>query len=112
KPGVQRLARYELHRDVELTGLLADFENLADEGMVERGGGHRLPAETCVRRRIGGEPWTQDLNRDVAVQARVAGLVHFAPATRADRCKKLIRTEFFASVKKGRLCRTGQSTRS
>ena len=54
----------------------------------------------------------QHFDRDVEVQAGVVGLVDLAHATRADRRKKLIRTEFFASGEKGHLCCTGQSTRS
>jgi len=44
---MQRLARDVLHDDEEAAIGVADLEDLADEGMVERGGGERLAAKSA-----------------------------------------------------------------
>ena len=67
----------------------ADVVQSADVGVIQRGHGAGFPIEAL------GEPFLRHLDRNQAVQPRVARLVHFAHAALADQ-----RTE----SRKGRVC--------
>ena len=62
-------------------------------GCFELRDGTRLTLEALAELRIGGERVGQDLDRDGAVEPRVAGLVHLAHAAGAERRDDLVRAE-------------------
>jgi len=78
---VQRLAGDVLHDDEEATRGVADLEDLADEGMVERGDGERLAAKALARDRVGRERRRQHFDGHVALERRVPREEHLAHAT-------------------------------
>jgi hypothetical protein len=49
---VQRFARDVLHHEEQRVAVFANFENLADVRMIDRGHGHRLAAQTLARVRV------------------------------------------------------------
>ena len=61
--------------------------------MIERREQLRLALESRDAIRIAGEEGGEDLDRDVAAQARVARPIHFAHAARADGGNNLGRAE-------------------
>ena len=73
-----RLAVDVLHDDeLALGGLVEpEVEHLHDVGVHEAGGGQRLAAEARDEVRVLGEVLGQQLDRDVALQARVEGQLH------------------------------------
>jgi hypothetical protein len=73
--------------------MLADFENLADIGVIDRGNGHRLATQTLARARIGGRLGRQQLDRDPTIQPRVSGKVDLTHASRTESGKNLVRPE-------------------
>ncbi len=80
----QRFAFEQLLDDVRLAVVLADVEDGRDVGVVEGAGGLRLQLETAQAVGVGGEGGGEDLDRDVAVQARVPGAVDLPHAAGAD----------------------------
>src|SRR5207244_664239 len=71
--------------------------NLPDVLMVERGQGLRLALEARGAAGIVAQRVGQCLDRDVAVQARIAGAIHLAHAARADLGDDLVDAEPSAS---------------
>ena len=53
QPAVQRFAGDVLHHEEQRIAVFANFENLADVRMIDRGDGHRLAAQTLARVRVG-----------------------------------------------------------
>ncbi len=80
----QRLAFEELLDDVGRAVVLADVVDGGDVGVVEDAGGLRLLLEAAQAVGVGGEGGRQDLDRDVAAEARVLGAVDLPHAARAD----------------------------
>lgn len=64
-----------------------------DTGMVERGNGFRFALEACAPLGIGRRGSWEDLDGDLAAQARVASPVHLAHATDADGGENLVGAE-------------------
>ena len=60
--------------------VLLDRVDGADAGMVQRRGGARLPLEALEHRRVVLQVGGEDLDRDVAAEVRVLGLVNHAHA--------------------------------
>src|SRR6478672_8823537 len=87
-PGRQRRTLHKLHDQV----IRPDVVQSANVRMIQRGDGARLPIEAVAELRFG------DLDRYGAVQARIAGLVDFAHATRPQRLQDLVRTEFSTAI--------------
>ena len=83
--GVQRLALDVLHHDEHAAVGVADLVDLADEGMIERGGGQRLAAQPLARHRVGLDRGRQHLHGDAALEPRVFGEKHLAHAAGAER---------------------------
>ena len=82
---LQRLAVVEWHRQKQLPVVgLADFEDGADVWMVERCRRTRLDEESLLRRRLSAEGRGEELQRDVAAQARVVRLVDNPHPTHID----------------------------
>ena len=61
--------------------------------MRERGDRLRLPLEAPRNSGVGGERRRQNLDRDVAIEPRVARPVDFAHPARAERRHDLVRAE-------------------
>ena len=78
----QRLALEQLHRDEVLALVLVDLVDGADPGVVEGGSGAGLALEALERGRVLRHLRGQELERDVAAELRVLGLVHDAHARR------------------------------
>ena len=71
EPVGERLALEQLHHEEVASVLVADVEERADVRMVERRDRLRLALEALAELRVLGEARGQDLDRDVAVEARV-----------------------------------------
>ena len=61
--------------------------------MIQRGDGARLALEALAGVRIVGDVRGQDLDRDGAIESRVARLVDLAHPARADLRRQLIRAD-------------------
>ena len=61
--------------------------------MRQRGDGLRLALESGEAFGIGGDRSRQDLDRDVAIEARVAGAIHLAHTAGAERLQDLVAAE-------------------
>jgi hypothetical protein len=69
-----------------------------DVRVVERRDGLRFAAEACQPVGIAGEQVGEDLDRDVAVQLRVAGAIHLAHSARAEQGHNFVRAEPLSSA--------------
>ena len=83
---LERRALDVLHHQV----IRPDIVERADVGMIQRRDSARFALESFAELGLG------NLDRDDAIEARVAGLVHLAHAARADGRKDFVRAEFFA----------------
>ena len=94
-PLPQRLAFQQLGDDVGDLALGADVEDGQDVGVVQRAGGpgFEVQAADVLGR---GQGRADDLDRDVAPQARVAGAVDLAHASGAEPPHDLVRSEAIA----------------
>jgi hypothetical protein len=81
---------------------VADVVERTDVRMIERGNRAGLAVEPLAQLRIGRERLRQDLNRDGPIEPRVAGAVHLAHPTGADRCDDLVRSQPRASFERHR----------
>jgi hypothetical protein len=89
----ERLAAQVLHHEERLALLLPDVVQRADGGVLEGGDGARLPLEAGAQRGIESELRRQDLQRDRALEAGVAGPVDLAHAPGPDQVENLVRAE-------------------
>ena len=85
-PSTQRLAVHVLHREEWPSGLdFAEGEDGADVRVAQGGGRARLPREPRMTRRVAGDVWWQELERDHPLQLQIAREPHFAhPADSQD----------------------------
>ena len=83
----QRLAVEMRHDEVVRAVDVPDVVDAADVRMVQRGDGPRLAFETRAQIGIAGDVTRQDLDRDGAIEARVAGLVDLAHPACAKRAR-------------------------
>ena len=79
-----------LHDDVVGALLLAPVVDADDVGVVEVGGGLRLPAETLHEARVVGELREQDLDRHLPVERSVSGQVDVGHAAPRDAAQQLV----------------------
>lgn len=77
--------------------MLADFEDFADIGVIERGDSHRLKAEPLPCLWVGSHARQQQLNGDLTIEPRVARTVHDAHAALANGTEDLVRTKASSS---------------
>ncbi len=82
----QRLALDEFHHQ----GAILDSVDLRDVRVVERSEHLRLALEARQALRVGSKEVGQDLDRDLAVQARVARSIHLTHAARAQRADDFV----------------------
>ena len=73
--------------------LTADVVERADVRVVERGDRAGFALEPLAELRVAGEVRRQDLDRDGAIETRVARLVDLAHPARAERRHDFVRTE-------------------
>ena len=95
----QRLPRHELHRDVEhrrserdavpFRRALTDVVDRDDVRMVQRGCGSGFLDKTLEPVRIPGHVLTQDLQRQVAAEHRIARHVDFAHPATSDQAQNV-----------------------
>ena len=105
KPGPQRLAFEQLLDDVGRAVVLADVVNGGDVGMVEDAGRARLLLEALQALRIAREGAGQDLDRDVAAEARIARAEDLSHPSRADGGEDLVGPETGAGLDSHELAR-------
>ena len=74
----ERLPLQVLHDEVVDAILLADIVECADVWMIQRRDGTSFPLESLAQIRIGRDMRGQNLDRDCAIEARVARFVDFA----------------------------------
>ena len=84
---------HQLHDDELHAVGLADVVDGADVGMVERRDGARLALEPLERQAVGDKRWRERLQRDDAIEPRIARPIHFAHSARAERAEHLIRSK-------------------
>ena len=89
----QRLALQQLGDDVGRTIVRADIVNDEYVGMVQCAGGARLLLESPQPVRVAGKSGGQHLDRDLALQPRIACAIDFAHSARADLPQDFIRTD-------------------
>ena len=85
-------SRYSITKVIE-PALLPDVVEGANMGVVKRGNSARLPFETLADVRPFSGVRRKHLDSNGAVQPRIARLVNFAHAARADKREDLIRAE-------------------
>ena len=81
------------HDDEHAEVVIADLEHLADKRVIERGCSQRLATKPLACRRVVGQMRRQNLDRDVAPEARVVRTVDLAHPTDPDPGGDLIRAE-------------------
>ena len=99
---LQRLALDQLEHDVGHVALAADVVDADDRGVVDgaRGAGLLLEQAQPLGLACGLE--VEQLDRDLAAQARVEGAVHLGHAADAERRQQLVRTQPLAGLRQGR----------
>ena len=90
---VQRLAGDVLHHEKERLAVLANLEDLADVGVIDRRDRHRLATEALARLRVRGRLLRQQLDRDLAPEARVESTIDDAHSSSAERRQDLVRSK-------------------
>ena len=85
------LALQQLAHHVGRAGLVPDVVDGDDVRMVEGAGGPRLLLEPLEARGIGAHRGGENLDRDLAAQARVAGAVDLAHRARPEQVHDLVR---------------------
>ena len=83
-----------LHDDVVGAVLLAHIVEMADVGMAERGDGSCFAVKSLPGFGTPGKMRGQNLDRDGAVEPRIARAIHLAHAACAERLDDFVRTEF------------------
>src|SRR5580765_5801703 len=78
---------------------LFEAEDLRDVRVIQRRESLRLALESGHAVRIGRERLREDLDRDGAFEARIAGFIHFAHAARPDGGDDLVWTQARAGSK-------------
>ena len=91
--GAQGLAFEELLDDVGRAVVLADVVDGGDVGVVQDAGGLGLLLEAAQAIGVGGEGGGEDLDGDVAAEARVLGAVDLPHAAGADGGEDLVGAE-------------------
>ena len=71
----------------------ADVVHREDVGMAQRGGGARFLLESPHPVGIGRERGGNDLDGDIASEARIVRAIHLAHAARADQLDDVVRTD-------------------
>ena len=99
RPLAQRLALEQLDDDVGQRRRLAEVVNGEDVRMRERGDCLRLALEAREAFGVRDKSSGQHLDRDVAIELRVAGAIHLAHAAGAERRQDFVGPEPGAGVR-------------
>ena len=91
--GGQRLTLEQFEHQILDVVLAADVVQAADVRVVERGDGFGLTGEARAELGIRRQFRREDLQRHAAVQARIAGPIHLAHATRAKQGEHFVGAE-------------------
>jgi hypothetical protein len=97
QPVRQRLAVEQLHDEERRAVVLADVVQRTDVRVGQLRDRARFAIEARAELRVRGQRGRQDLDGDGPVEPRVAGLVDFAHAARANGAEDFVRTEACAS---------------
>ena len=100
QPAVERFARDVLHHEEQRIAVFANFENLADVRMIDRGDGHRLAAQPLARVRVSRQLAWQQLDGDLTIEPRVAGAIDLAHASSPEGGHNLVAAESRAGCKR------------
>lgn len=92
----QRFSLQVLHDQLGSRVLRADVIELTNVGMIQRRNRSRFAFKTCSQFGIGREMFRQNLDCDHALQASVAGAIHFTHAAGTERRLDFIGAEFGA----------------
>ena len=95
----ERFAFHQLHDDGANAAAGFDAVDLRDVRMIERRECFGLALEPRKAFGVGSKDLGQNLERDVTIEAAVAGPVHFAHSTRAQRRDDLVRPDACARRK-------------
>src|SRR5688572_31377934 len=90
---MQGVPHHQFHDDEEVAVGLADFEDLADEWVIESGRGHSLAPESFTRNRIPRKRCGQNLDRDLATELRIARAIDLAHSASADGGEDFVSAE-------------------
>ena len=90
---VERGAAHVLHDDEVDGAFRLDMVNRDDVRMVEGGGGLRFLEKAAPAAFVVHPVGRQDLDGDLAAEARIAGPIHFAHPARANRCEHFVDAE-------------------
>ena len=92
----ERRALDQFHDQGSYAAGVFEAMDLRDMRMIERGEHLRFTTEAGEAIGIVGDAWQQNLDRDLAIQLRVAGSVDFAHPARADPRVDLVRADALA----------------
>ena len=81
---LQGLPFEQLHHDEMLVLVLVDRVDGTDIGVIQGRGGSGLALESLERGLVLGEVGGQELQRDLAAEARILGLIHHSHAAAAE----------------------------
>lgn len=90
---IQRLASDVLHHEEEPVAVFANLEQLADIGVIDRRDRHCLPTEAFARVPVCGRFLGQQLDRDLALEARVESAIDDAHSSGTERRQDLVRSQ-------------------
>ena len=93
RSGSKRFALDELHHERRVPTELLEAVDLRDVWMIQRRQDLRFPSETGQTVGVGRERVRKDLQRDVAIERRVARAVDLAHAAHAEQFGDLVRTQ-------------------
>jgi len=93
QPAMQCFAGDVLHHQEQRARVFANFKDLADVRVIERGDGHRLASQPLSRARVSGGFDREQLDGDLTIETRVAGAIHLAHPARTERGKDLVRAK-------------------
>src|SRR5262249_1668058 len=99
---MQSFAGDIFHHQKQCVAVFPNFEDFADIGMIEGGGGLCLAAQAFARVRIGCHVGPQELDGDLTIEPRVAGAIHDAHAALTNTGKDFIRTNRDPRASEGR----------
>jgi hypothetical protein len=102
---LERFALQELHDQERPAVLVPDVVERADVGMIQLRDRPRLAVEPFAKLRVGGQRFGQDLDRDDAIEPRIASLIDLAHAARSDGGENLVRAEAGTGGKGQTACR-------
>src|SRR5262249_25369521 len=93
---LQRLAVEVLHDEIGDAVLVANVVHRANVRMAQAGNGVCLTLEPRTPRGVVGDAGVKNLEGDITIEPRIAGPIHFAHPTSADRLEDFVGAELSA----------------